>query len=45
MPVIGIASWSGQGRAGQAGTPAAIELYLIALNLLLAGAAVIEWLH
>ncbi len=28
---------------GQGGTPAAIEIYLIGLNLLLAGAAVVAW--
>lgn len=33
-----------QGSARQTGTPAAIDLYLIALNLLLAGSAVVEWL-
>ncbi len=39
-----LAAWRWQGSARQTGTPAAIELYLIALNLLLAGSAVIEWL-
>ncbi len=34
-----------QGQARQDGTPAAIEVYLIGLNLLVAGAAVVEWLE
>lgn len=39
-----LAARSWQGSAGQAGTAAGIELYLIGLNLLLAGSAVLDWL-